>query len=355
MKNSMKALRMYAPYDFRFEDVPMPQLENDGDIIIRVEAAGICAGDVKTLHGGIRIWGTSPDNRYIEAPCIGGHEFVGDVTQVGTGVEGVRIGDRMISEQIVPCGQCRYCLRGQYWMCQSSDVYGFKHHTQGGFAEYMKFSPKGLHHHVPKDMNLKAAVLIEPFACSMHAVERAKIAHNDVVVISGLGAIGLGMVNVARMHSPRLLIGLDLRENRRNLGKQFGCDHVLNPQETDVVKEIMSLTDGYGCDVYIEAAGNEKSVNQGLAAICNLGRFVQFGVFPDLIKADWNIIGDTKEIDILGAHLGPHCYRPVIEGIHNGSIKTEGVVTHSFALSDWAQAFETAEKDESAIKVVLVP
>jgi len=351
----MKALRMYAPYDFRFEDVPVPEIENDKEIIIRVEAAGICAGDVKTLHGGIRIWGTSPENRYIEAPCIGGHEFFGEVVKVGAGVAGVEIGDRMISEQIVPCGECRYCRAGQYWMCRQSDVYGFKRHTQGGFAEYMKFHAKGIHHKLPKSMDIKSAVLVEPFACSMHAVERGKIGHDDVVVISGLGAIGLGMVNSARIHSPKLLVGLDLRANRRELGKKFGCDLVLNPAEADVAAEIMKLTDGYGCDVYIEAAGNEKSVQQGLAVIRNLGRFVQFGVFPDLIRADWNIIGDTKEIDLLGAHLGPYCYAPVIKGMADGSIRTEGVVTHTFALSDWQNAFETAEKDVSAIKVALIP
>jgi len=354
MKESMNALRMYAPYDFRLEKVPVPQISN-GEILIKVEAAGICAGDVKTLHGGIRIWGTTPENRYIQAPCIGGHEFYGEVVAIGDFVEGVSIGDRMISEQIVPCGTCEYCLSGNYWMCQKSDVYGFKNHLQGGFAEYMKFSKKGIHHKIPKNMTMEQAVLIEPFACSMHAVERAKIRHNDVVVISGLGSIGLGMISIAASRSPKLLIGLDLRQKRLDMAKLFGADIVLNPLDTDVVKTIHELTGGLGCDVYIEASGNEKSVNQGLESIRNLGRFVQFGVFPKAISADWNIIGDTKEIDILGSHLGPYCYAPVIKGIGNGSIKTEGVVSHSFSLSDWKQAFETAEKDETAIKVALIP
>ncbi len=171
----------------------------------------------------------------------------------------------------------------------------------------------------------------------------------------GKKTVAYSMVNSARTHRPKLLIGLDLRANRRALGQQFGCDLVFNPAQTDVVHEIMARTDGYGADVYIEAAGNERSVNQGLALIRNLGRFVQFGVFPDAIRADWNIIGDTKEIDILGAHLGPYCYGPVIKGMEDGSILTEGVVTHTFALSDWQRAFETAEKDENAIKVALIP
>ncbi len=355
MEKTMKALRMYAPYDFRYEDVDMPSLSDDREILIRVDTAGICAGDVKTLHGGIRIWGTSETLPYIQAPCIGGHEFFGEVVEVGAGVKDFKIGDRLISEQIVPCGECVYCKAGQYWMCQQSDVYGFKDHTQGGFAEYMKLHKRGINHKIPKEMTAEQAVLIEPYACSMHAVERGNIKHNDVVVISGLGAIGLGMVTVARAMSPKLLIGLDLRQNRLDKGKAFGADVVLNPASTDVVEQIMEMTGGYGCDVYIEASGSAKSVQQGLASIRNLGRFVQFGVFADLIPADWNIIGDTKEIDILGAHLGPYCYDAVIEGMRNGTLKTDNVVSHTFEMMDWKKAFETAEKDESAIKVALRP
>lgn len=354
MGKTMKALRMYGPYDFRYEDVPVPEISED-EILVKIDTAGICAGDVKTLHGGIRIWGTGDADRYIQAPCIGGHEFFGKVVDKGVNVAGIEIGERMISEQIVPCNKCSYCRSGKYWMCTQSDVYGFKDHTQGGFAEYMKFHKNGINHKIPEKLSREQAVLIEPFACSMHAVERGKICHNDVVVISGLGAIGLGMVTIARIHAPRLLIGLDMKENRLQKAKEFGADIVLNPAETDVAAEIDKLTGGYGCDVYIEAAGSEKSVNQGLKAIRNLGRYVQFGVFKDIISADWNIIGDTKEIDILGSHLGPYCYDAVIQGMADGSIKTDGIVSHTFEMCDWEKAFETAEKDPDAIKVAMRP
>ncbi len=265
---------MHGPNDFRFEKVPVPEI-GDGEILIRVLGAGICAGDIKTLHGGIRIWGTSEADRYIEAPCIGGHEFYGEVVKIGDGVEGVSMGDHIISEQIVPCGECAYCLGGDYWMCRKSDVYGFKQQTQGGFAEYMKFHKRGRNHLIPKDMPLEKALLTEPFSCSMHAVERGRIRHQDVVVVSGLGAIGLGMVNIAStIFSPRLLIGLDLRKARLRKAKEFGVDIMLNPRETDAIREVKELTGGYGCDVFIEAAGSESSVRQGLAMVRNLGRFV---------------------------------------------------------------------------------
>lgn len=136
---------------------------------------------------------------------------------------------------------------------------------------------------------------------------------------------------------------------------EYGADLVMNPARMDVAEKIKELTDGYGCDVYIEASGSEKSVKQGMKAIRFQGRYVQFGVFPDEISVDWNDIGDGKEITIYGSHLGPHCYEPVIRGIMDGSIHTEGLISHKFKLEDWEKAFETAEKDPDAYKVMLVP
>lgn len=354
METKMKALRMHAPYDFRYEDVPVPEIDDD-EILVKIEGCGICAGDVKTFHGGVRVWGTSEENRYIEAPVIGGHEFVGRVVKYGKNVKGVKEGDRMVSEQMVPCGECKFCKSGYYSMCQRHWIYGFKKDAQGGFAEYMKFNKQGIHHHVPEELTLEQAVLIEPLACAMHAVERAKIQHNDVVVISGLGAIGLGMVSVARKLQPKLIIGLDLRQKRMDMALKCGADIVMNPMETDVAAEIHKLTDGYGCDVYIEASGSEKSVQQGMASIRFCGRYVQFGVFPKAINVDWNDIGDGKEIEIYGAHLGPYCYEPVMKGILDGSIYTDGLISHTYKMEDWKEAFDTAEKDPDAFKVMLIP
>ncbi len=354
MSKTMKALRMYAPYDFRLEDVQIPTIGPD-DILIKVMGCGICAGDIKTYHGGQRVWGTSPETAYIEAPCIGGHEFFGKVTEIGSRVTKVKVGDTILAEQILPCGTCKYCREGNYWMCQPHAIYGFKNEAQGGFAEYMKFSANSVIHVLPDSMSADQAALVEPYACGMHAVERANLQHTDVVVISGLGTIGLGMISVARKLQPKLLIGLDLRQNRLDKALEFGADLVLNPTECDVVEKMKELTDGYGCDVYIEASGSQPSIKQGLDLLCNMGRYVQFGIFPTDVVADWNIIGDTKHLDILGSHLCGHCYQATIAGILDGSLKTDGVVSHSYPLTEWVEAFEVAEKNPDAFKVVLIP
>ncbi|PWJ49115.1 alcohol dehydrogenase catalytic domain-containing protein [Faecalicatena contorta] len=354
MERTMKALLSYAPYDNRYEDVPVPTI-SDGEILLKVKGCGICAGDVKSYHGGIRIWGTSEENRYIEAPCIGGHEFYGEIVEKADDVEGFEIGDTIVTEQIIPCGTCKFCREGKYWMCTRSAVFGFKQYANGGFAEYVKLDKNCLNHKIPKNFTPEQAALVEPIACGMHAIERANIQHSDVVVIAGLGAIGLSMVNMASLCLPKLVIGIDVKANRLAMGKDFGADVVLNPMECNVVEEIMKLTSGLGCDVYVEASGSPKSVTQGMDSLKNLGRYIQMGVFAEEVTADWNTIGDGKELTIIGSHLSALTFPAVIKGIASGLIKTDGLISHKFDLADWTEAFQVAEKDPNAVKVMLIP
>lgn len=355
MSETMKALVMYAPYDFRYEDVPIPEIGPD-EILVKIEACGICAGDIKTYHENIRVWGTSEKDRYIEAPVVGGHEFVGRVCALGENVKDYHIGERLIAEQLAPCGECRYCRDGDYNMCQRHYIYGFKKDAQGGMAQYMRYRKDSILHRVPEELSLEQAALIEPVACGMHCADRGKIQPEDVVVVSGLGVIGQSIISVVKhQYHAKTIIALDLRQSRLDKALRQGADYAWNPLECDVVEKIKELTDGYGCDVYIEAAGSGASVKQGFDAIRNRGRFVEMGVFPKVISADFNVIGDGKEIDIYGSHLSPNCYERVIQAMLDGTINTDGLVSHQFPLSDWQAAFETAEKDPDAFKVVLIP
>ncbi|QQO09910.1 MDR/zinc-dependent alcohol dehydrogenase-like family protein [Breznakiella homolactica] len=354
MADTMRALVAHGPGDFKLEEVAIPQA-GPGELVLKVEACGICAGDIKSFHGAPSFWGGAGNPPYIKAPVIPGHEFTGIVTDIGPGVEGFALGDRVISEQIVPCGECRFCKTGRYWMCQKHDVYGFQNNVNGGMAEYIRIPKEGLNYHVPKNLPLEKAILIEPYACSKHAVDRANIGNEDVVVLSGAGTLGLGMVGAIRQRNPKTLVVLDLKKERLELAKKFGADIVLNPAAEDAMKTVLDLTDGYGCDIYIEATGNGASVNQGLGMVRKLGTFVEFSVFKDPVTVDWSIIGDRKELDVLGSHLGPYCYETVIEWIGNGKLPTEGVVTHKFPLTEWQEAFAVAEKGDNSLKVILIP
>ena len=289
---------------------------------------------------------------WVQPPFIPGHEFLGRVVFAGENVKGYAEGDRICVDQIAPCGECRFCKSGQYWMCQPHQMYGFFKDFCGGMAEYVRIRTKhAVIHRVPESLTLEQAICIEPSGCSKHCVDRANIQAEDYVVISGCGTLGLGMITYARTRNPKCLIALDMQDNCLEKAKAFGADIVWNPSKVNVVDEIMKLTDGYGCDTYIEATGHPSSVTQGMQMVRKLGRFVEFSVFGAPTTLDWSIIGDRKELDVLGSHLSPYCFPYVIEGINNGTLKTDGVVSSLFELKDWKKAFEKATGKDGDFKV----
>lgn len=349
----MKALVAYSQTDYRLvTDYPVPVCGPD-DIILKTEGCGICAGDIKCRHGAPMFWGDQTQPPYVQTPFIPGHEFVGRVVQIGENVKSYQIGDRLTADQIVPCGQCRYCRTGHYWMCQVHTIFGFFRDLNGGLAEYLLLPQQAVIHRVPDDLPLSAALLIEPYACAKHCVDRARIDPEDIVVLSGAGTLGLGMVTYARLQNPKKLIVLDMLDNRLEKARAFGADIVWNPAKIDIVQEILSLTGGYGCDVYIEATGHPSSVVQGMQMIRKLGRFVEFSVFESPTTLDWSIIGDRKELDVLGAHLSPYCFPFVIDNIYSGVLKTDGVVTRTFPIDQWESAFEHATGKYGDLKVAI--
>ncbi len=338
---TMKALVAYDKGDYRFEaQYPVPECGDD-DIVIKTEGCGICAGDLKCYHGN-STWGDETHAKWVRPPFIPGHEFLGHVAARGKNVTAYEIGDRVIADQIIPCGECRFCRTGRYWMCEPHAIFGFQKENNGGMAEYVRFPKNAVVHRVPEEMTLEQALMIEPYSCSKHAVDRADIGIEDVVVISGAGTLGLGMITYARQMNPARLIALDMMDERLQKAKEFGADIVINPGKEDALQIIRDLTEGYGCDIYIEATGHPSSVVQGLQMVRRLGRFVEFGVFAQQTTVDWTLIGDNKELDVLGSHLSPYCYPYVIENIANGKLKTEGIVKTFFRLEEWEKAFDYA-------------
>jgi erythritol/L-threitol dehydrogenase len=350
---TMKALVATSKDDYGLvTDFPTPVCGPD-DIVLKMEGCGVCAGDLKCQHGAAMFWGDAIQPAYARPPFIPGHEFVGVAAEIGENVRCVQIGDRLVAEQIFPCGECRFCRRGQYWMCQPHKIFGFFNDLNGGMAEYMRLPKGSVIHQVPKDLPLTDALLIEPYSCSKHCVDRAQIQCEDIVVLSGSGTLGLGMVTYIQMRHPKLLIVLDMIDGRLEKAKEFGADYVWNPSKVDVVQKIMDLTDQYGCDIYIEATGHPSSVLQGLQMIRKLGRFVEFSVFSAPATVDWSIIGDRKELDVLGAHLGPYCFPFVIENMHCGKLKTAGVVSRMFPIEEWSAAFDYATGKYGDLKVAI--
>lgn len=354
----MRAIICKGPKQYSLETIKIPAVGR-GDLLIKIEGCGICAGDAKAATGAAMFWGDDTQPAWMTAPVIPGHEFVGKIVAIDSEAKAKRKlneGDRIVVEQIVPCGECRFCKRGQYWMCQTGhDIFGFKAHLNGGMAEYMVVPEKALVYKFPDHLPVEAGVMVEPLACAAHAVERANIQLGEVVVIAGLGALGLCMVQVARLKNPGLLIGIDVDPYRLELAQSLGADLVMNPTQKDVITEVLNLTEGYGCDKYIEATGNPNGVIQGLKMIRKLGLMVEFSVFANPTAVDWSIIGDRKELDIHGAHLSPYTFPLAIDYLTSGKVDISKIVTHQLPFDKYEEGFDLVHHAKGSIKVMLVP
>jgi threonine dehydrogenase-like Zn-dependent dehydrogenase len=353
---TMQVIRTHGPRDYRLEEIPVPE-PGPGEVLIEVEACGICASDMKCFTGGELFWGANGAGGYCEPPAVAGHEFSGRVVALGEGADekhGVEIGDRVIAEQIIPCGECRFCRNGQYWMCQVHHIFGFKNFLIGGMARYSIYPANAIVHKVPESLTAGEAAYIEPAACAWHAVDRGEIQEGDTVVISGVGNIGLCMLQIAKRFAPGQLIALDTKAYRLELARQFGADVAINVLDEDAVAKVRELTDGYGADVYIEASGNPASVGQGLQLIRKLGTFVEFSVFNEPATINWTIIGDTKELNIHGSHLGPYCYPKTIAALADGSLDVKPLVAEAYPITAFAQAME-ASLSGGVMKNIIVP
>lgn len=351
----MKAVVAYGPENYKVDEVEIPKAGYE-EVIIKIGACGICGSDMKAYHGASMFWGG--DNPWMKAPVIPGHEFFGTVVELGEGAAekyDIKIGDRIITDQIKPCGKCRFCQSGQYWMCEVHDMYGFQGGiADGGMAEYMKIYNVSKIYKIPDELSLEEASIIEPLACAIHTVQRATIEYEDVVVLAGAGTLGLCMTQLIKLKTPKKLIVLDVSDERLELAKKLGADIIINPKNTDAIQEVRSLTQGYGCDVYIEATGSPIGVTQGLEMIRKLGRFVEFSVFGKETTTDWSVIGDRKELDIRGSHLGPYTYPIAIDLLNRKLVSADDIVSEKFNLEQFNEAFELALSG-SVIKVLLIP
>ncbi len=357
MSDQMKAVVCHGPMDYKLEDITIPKA-GPGEALVKVEAVGICASDLKCYHGAAKFWGDSSRSAWAETEVVPGHEFVGEIVELDDAAAkrwGVKKGDRVVAEQIVPCGECRYCLRGQYWMCAPHGMFGFKRATPGGMASYMVFPKEALVHKISKNVKPQHAAYAEPLSCALHAVERANIKFADVVVVAGCGPIGLGMIAGASAKFPATLIALDLDDRKLEVAKKCGATHTINIGKQDPVQIIRDMTEGYGADIYLEGTGHPAAVLQGLKLLRKLGTFVCYSVFKEDVTVDWSIISDDKELDVLGAHLGPNCWPAAIKMIESGRLPLDEICTHQFPLADFQKGLDMVADGTKSIKVSLIP
>jgi len=350
MEGKMKALVIYKPNDMRLEEVDIPKIKDD-EVLVKVDAVGICGSDIEIKNG------TYPD--YIAYPIIPGHETAGTVVEVGKGVLGFKVGDRVAIEPHAGCGQCSNCKRGYYSYCV---YYGKPGHralgftVNGGFAEYVAAPARNLHK-LPPNLTAEEGAMAVSAGTAMFGLMEIGIEAGETVVVIGPGPVGLTALALAKALGAGTAVMVGTRWSRLNVAKELGADVLVNIREgQDPVKVVMDLTDGLGADLVINSTPSPESVQQSIKMLRRGGRFLMLGLTWEptpLVLGEISI----KGITIKGTRgEARDALEHVIRLAAGGKVNLKRLVTHTFKLDEVIHAFEVFEKRiGDPIKVAVKP
>jgi alcohol dehydrogenase len=344
---TMKALVYHGPGQRAWEDKPRPILRESGDAIVRITTSTICGTDLHILKG---------DVPSVTAGRILGHEGIGLVEEVGSGVSGVRSGDRVLISCITSCGKCDFCRKGMYSHCRSGGwILG--NTIDGTQAEYVRIPHADTSlYPLPAGADEEAFVMLSDilptgFECG---VLNGQVKPGDTVAIVGAGPIGLAALLTAQFYSPAAVLMIDLDDNRLRVAQGFGATALINSADGKAVERVMALTGGAGVDVAIEAVGVPATFDICQSILAPGGHLANVGVHGKPVTLhlenlwDRNITITTRLVDTVMTPM-------LLKVVQSGKLQPGRLVTHRFPLSDVMEAYDTfgnAAK-EGALKVIL--
>lgn len=341
MKALVKTEAGFGNLEIQDKEVPAPGRDQ---VKVEVKYAGVCGSDIHTYEGHYKV----------AFPVTLGHEFAGEIVEVGENVSDFKVGDRVTSETtFYICGECEYCQNGDYNLCNHRKGLGTQ--QDGGFTKYLVARKDSLHH-LPENVDYQSAAMTEPLACTHHAVYKTDIKDNDLVIVIGPGPIGLFTAQVAKSRGAKVVItGLTNDKVRLDKAEELGIDHVVNIQEKDLKELVNELTNDYGADVVFECSGATPATHQGLDLLRKKGQYCQVGIFAEpKISFDMEKV-IQKEIRVVGSRSQkPADWEPSLELMNNGSVNAKAMVTHEFDITQWGEAYAKIKSGE-AIKVLLTP
>jgi L-iditol 2-dehydrogenase len=345
----LQAAYFYEPGDIRVEDVEKPSI-GENEILIRLRATSVCGTDLRIFkHGHFKI--PSGSRRVL------GHEIAGDVVEVGSLVEGYRVGMRVTAPPNIGCGVCEFCRDGYNNMCPNYEAFGIS--IDGGFQQYMRVPHIALTggniFPIPDHLDYQEAALAEPLSCCYNALRSVKTTHEDVVLIVGAGPIGIMHVMLNRIAGAKKVIVADVRENRLNVAEDFGATETINSKETDLKESVMKATNGRGADVIITAASVPELQTQAIDMLATHGRVNFFGGLGKgvMVPIDTNRV-HYKGLVLTGSTGSTHSdYFKSLMLIAEGRAEVGKVISHRFSLADTNAAFEHALSGEG-LKTMIV-
>jgi alcohol dehydrogenase len=344
---TMKALVYHSAGKIAWEDKPRPAIQHAGDAIIRMTTSTICGTDLHILKG---------DLPSVTGGRILGHEGIGVIEQVGTGVSEFHVGDKVIISCVTACMKCDFCRKGMYSHCRHGGwILG--NTLDGTQAEYVRIPhADGSLYSFPAGGDEEALVMLSDilptgFECG---VLNGQVKPGDTVAIVGAGPVGLAVLLTAQFYSPAAIFMVDLDEKRLAVAKGFGANSLVNGSDGHAAHHVMELTEGAGVDVAIEAVGLPDTFDICQAIVAAGGRIANVGVHGKPVELhleklwDRNISLTTRLVDTITTPM-------LLKMVHSGKLQPQKLVTHRFAMNDIMKAYDTFRNaaDDGALKVLL--
>lgn len=352
----MKAALWYGKRDVRVEDIEEPKATKN-NVKIKVKWCGICGSDLHEYLGGpifIPVGQPHPVSKGV-APVVLGHEFSGEVVEIGEDVSKFKIGDRVIVEPIVACGKCEACLEGKYNLCSSLGFHGLCG-SGGGLAEYTVF-PEEFIHKIPDGMDYEQAALVEPMAVALHSIRISNFKIGDSALVLGSGPIGLATIECLKAAGAKLVVVLQRKSIRQGYAKRAGADFVLDPNEVDIAEEVKKLTDGLGVDAVFETTGAQIGFDIGIKSLKFEGTMVITSIWENPINFNPNDLVFTEK-KIVGTLAYRHEFPATMAQMNDGRIKAEGYITKKIHLDDIVEegfGTLTGPEKKKHVKILVTP
>ena len=348
MADTMKALVYNGPEKIALEDVPVPKIIEPDDAIVKVTTSTICGTDIHIWHGGM------PE---VEPPRILGHEFCGEVVEVGPAVRNAKVGDKVAVSCVTQCGECFYCVRGTYSHCTTGSwIFGYM--IDGCQAEYVRVPHANLGMFpIPDGLTEDDVLLVgDILSTGYFGSEQACIEPGDTVAVMGTGPVGMCAMIMARLWGPARIIAVDMNQARLDAAVKMGvADMGLNPADVNVGDAIRDLTEGRGADRTIEAVGAKGTYEMALDAVRPGGNVSIIGVFEDPQILPMNTLW-IKNIRISMGLVNANRIPELINLIQAGKIDTKFLYTHRKPLNDILEGYDVfGNKKDNCLKWIVTP
>ncbi len=340
----MRLATYYSNSDIRINEAPLPKI-GPGELLIRVEAAGICGSDCLEWY------------RLNRVPLVLGHEVAGTIEEAGEGTKGYKKGGRVSCAHHVPCGSCHYCLNGHETVCDTLRTTNFE---PGGFSEYLRLPKINVDYGVyplPDSVSFEEATFIEPVACVLRGQRLAGFKKGQSVLVLGSGIAGLLHICLAKISGASLIVATDISDYRIKQAERFGADRALLAEEysPDIIRK---LNQARLADLVIVSTGSIAAISVALKSVERGGTILFFAPTDKgaQIPLSFNDLFWRTEITLTSSYAGsPQDYQEALNLISSGKLKVGDLITHRLSLAEIGLGFKLVAQAQDSIKVIIYP